>query len=54
MKEKQHDDPILSKLIDVVYQKNIEFFSHGGDRVFHSLGHLCVPNVDELRERTLE
>ncbi|WMV46045.1 hypothetical protein MTR67_039430 [Solanum verrucosum] len=54
VKSKQGLDPILMELKEPVLNKSIEAFSQGGYGVLRYQGHLCVPNVDGLREKILE
>ncbi|WMV18336.1 hypothetical protein MTR67_011721 [Solanum verrucosum] len=51
VKAKQCLDPILVDLKEVVLKKSVEAFSQGGDGVLRYQGHLCVPNVNDLREQ---
>lgn len=53
VREKQHHDPILSKILEVVRQQKVEVFFQEGDGVRRYQGRLCVPNIDGLRERKL-
>ncbi|WMV54687.1 hypothetical protein MTR67_048072 [Solanum verrucosum] len=50
-KENKGLDTILIELKEVVLKKLVKAFSQGGDRVLRYQGHLCGPNVDELREQ---
>ena len=52
VKEKQEKDPILLDLKASV--QRVLVFEQGGDGVLKYQGMLCVPNVDELKERILE
>ncbi|WMV49716.1 hypothetical protein MTR67_043101 [Solanum verrucosum] len=53
LKAKQGLDPSLVELNEMVLKKSVEGFSQGGDGVLRYQGHLCVPNVDDLREQIL-
>ena len=53
MKEKQYLDASLVRLKDSVKDQKVEVFSQGGDGVLILLGRLCVPNVDDLRQRIM-
>jgi len=53
VKSKQDLDPMLMKLKDSVLNKSIEAFFQGGDGVLRYQGHLCVSDVDGLREQIL-
>ncbi|WMV18493.1 hypothetical protein MTR67_011878 [Solanum verrucosum] len=46
-------DPTLVELKEAILRKFVEAFSQGGDGVLRYQGRLCVPNVDDLRERIL-
>ncbi|WMV58741.1 hypothetical protein MTR67_052126, partial [Solanum verrucosum] len=54
VKSKQDLDPIIIELKESVLNKSIEAFFQGGDRVLRYQGRLCVPDVDDLREKILE
>ncbi|XP_070049849.1 uncharacterized protein [Nicotiana tomentosiformis] len=54
IKAQQFDDPHLAVLRETVLQGGAKEVSIGEDGVLRLQGHLCVPNVDGLRERTLE
>ena len=51
---KQHLDQPFMKLKETVIGKFNESFSLGGDGVLRYQGRLCVPKVDDLRNRILE
>ncbi|WMV41422.1 hypothetical protein MTR67_034807 [Solanum verrucosum] len=53
VKEKKGFDPTLVELKEFMLRKSLEAFSQGGDGVLRYQGHLCVPNVDDLREQIL-
>ncbi|WMV33296.1 hypothetical protein MTR67_026681 [Solanum verrucosum] len=53
VKAKQDLDPIMVELKKSVSKKAIEAFSQGGDGVLRYQCHLCVPNVDELKNHIL-
>ncbi|WMV49396.1 hypothetical protein MTR67_042781 [Solanum verrucosum] len=53
VKEKKDSDPILLQLKGAVHQQKVEVFFPGGDGVLRYQGHLCVPNVGELRQQIL-
>jgi len=46
-------DLIFIALKEAVLKKSVEDFSQGGDGVLRYQNHLCVPNVDDLREQIL-
>ncbi|WMV50788.1 hypothetical protein MTR67_044173 [Solanum verrucosum] len=50
---KQGLDPTLIEWKEAVLKKSVEAFFQGGDGVLQCQGHLCVPNVDDLREQIL-
>jgi len=54
VKSKQDLDPLLVDLKEPILKKFIEAFSQGGDGVLRYQVHLCVPDVDGLREIFLE
>ena len=54
VKYKQHLDPLFMELKELVLSKLNESFSQGGDSVLRFLGILCVPDVEDLRNRMLE
>ncbi|XP_070021028.1 uncharacterized protein [Nicotiana sylvestris] len=54
IKARQFDDPYLVVLRETVLQGGANEVSIGEDGVLRLQGHLCVPNVDGLRERILE
>ncbi|XP_070012086.1 uncharacterized protein [Nicotiana sylvestris] len=54
IKARQFDDPHLVILREMVLQGGAKEISIGEDGVLQLQGHLCVPNVDCLRERILE
>ncbi|KAH0716653.1 hypothetical protein KY290_012914 [Solanum tuberosum] len=54
VKSKQHLDPILMELKELVFNKAIETFSQREDGVLMHQGRLSVPDVDGLRETILE
>ncbi|WMV25201.1 hypothetical protein MTR67_018586 [Solanum verrucosum] len=51
VKAKQGLDLILVELKESVLKKSVEAFSQLGDGVLRYQGRLCVPNVDNLREK---
>ena len=51
---KKHLDPSLMELKETVLGKLNESFSLGRDSVLRYQERLCVPNVDDLRNRILE
>ncbi|WMV38349.1 hypothetical protein MTR67_031734 [Solanum verrucosum] len=53
VKTKKGLDPISVELKEVMLKKAIEAFSQGGGGVLRYQGHLCVPNVDDLKEEIL-
>ncbi|KAF3630204.1 hypothetical protein T459_31736 [Capsicum annuum] len=53
VKEKQDKDPSLVKLKESVQNQKIEVFSQGGDGILLCQGRLCVPSVDDIRQRIL-
>jgi len=53
MKTKQGLDLILVELKEPVLKKSIESFPYKGDGVLRYQGHLCVSNIDDLREKIL-
>ena len=53
VKEKQDRDPSLVRLKKSVKDQKVEVFSQGGDGVLRLQGRLCVPNVDDLRQRIM-
>ncbi|WMV37382.1 hypothetical protein MTR67_030767 [Solanum verrucosum] len=53
VKAKQGLDPTLMELKEVVLKNYVDVFSQGRDRVLHYQGHLCIPDVDDLREKIL-
>ncbi|WMV32887.1 hypothetical protein MTR67_026272 [Solanum verrucosum] len=53
VKAKQCIDTTLVELKEEVVKNSTEAFSQGGDGVLTYQGHLCVPNVDDLREHIL-
>ncbi|WMV32982.1 hypothetical protein MTR67_026367, partial [Solanum verrucosum] len=53
VKAKQGLDLILIELREVVLNKSVEALSKGGDGVLRYQGCLCVPNIDDLKERIL-
>ncbi|WMV25474.1 hypothetical protein MTR67_018859 [Solanum verrucosum] len=46
-------DLTLVELKEMMVKKSVEDFSQGGDGVLRYQGRLCVPNVDDLREKFL-
>ena len=54
VKSKKHFYPLLMDLKKSVLSKINESFSQGRDGVLRYQGRLCVPDVDELRGKTLE
>ncbi|XP_070032533.1 uncharacterized protein [Nicotiana tomentosiformis] len=54
IKARQFDDPHLAVLRETVLQGSAKEVSIGDDSVLRLHGHLCVPNIDGLRERILE
>ncbi|XP_070018226.1 uncharacterized protein [Nicotiana sylvestris] len=54
IKARQFNDPHLAVLRERVLQGSAKEVSIGEDGVLQLQGHLCVPNVDGLRERILE
>ena len=52
LKEKQHQNLILHELKENVHKQKIIFFERVDDGVFRYQGRLCVPMVDELKERS--
>ena len=53
VKEKQDQDPILLQLKEDVLKQKVMAFTQGGDGVLRFQGRLCVPNVDDIRERIM-
>ena len=53
LKEKQDIDPILLELKGAIHNQRVDAFSPGGDCVLCYRGRLCVPDMGELRKRTL-
>lgn len=53
MKEKQDQDPVLLQLKEDVHKKKVMTFAKGGDGVLRYQGRLCVPDVDNVRERDI-
>ncbi|XP_070025559.1 uncharacterized protein [Nicotiana sylvestris] len=54
VKEKQFIDPALAQMKEAVLNNKTSAFSLGGeDGVLQCQGRLCVPNVDNLRERVM-
>lgn len=53
MKEKQEKDLVLLQLEEDVHKRKVLAFAKGGDRVLRYKGRLCVPNVDDIRERIM-
>ncbi|KAH0669267.1 hypothetical protein KY285_023426 [Solanum tuberosum] len=51
---KARQDPILLDLKENVQKQRVLAFEQGGDGVLKYQGKLCVPMVDELRERIIE
>uniref|UniRef100_A0A1U7XD01 Uncharacterized protein LOC104233185 n=1 Tax=Nicotiana sylvestris TaxID=4096 RepID=A0A1U7XD01_NICSY len=52
VKEKQFIDPALTQMKEAVLNNKTSAFSlGGGDGVLQCQGRLCVPDVDNLRER---
>ncbi|WMV25289.1 hypothetical protein MTR67_018674 [Solanum verrucosum] len=49
VKDKQGLDPIFVELKETMFKNFVEAFSQGGDGVLLYQGHLCAPNVDDLR-----
>ncbi|XP_070014850.1 uncharacterized protein [Nicotiana sylvestris] len=54
IKARQFDDPHLFFLREMILQGGAKEVTIGEDGVLRLQGHLCVPNVDGLRERILE
>ncbi|XP_070007186.1 uncharacterized protein [Nicotiana sylvestris] len=54
IKARQFDDPHLAALRETVLQGISKEVSIGEDGILQLQGHLCVPNIDGLRERILE
>lgn len=53
VKEKQHRDPILFKLNEVVWHQKVEFFYKGGDGILYFQESFYVLCVDSLRQQIL-
>lgn len=51
--KKQHDDTILSQLIDVVPQQNLGVLFQEGDSILCYQGRLCVQNINGIRHPIL-
>ncbi|XP_070045454.1 uncharacterized protein [Nicotiana tomentosiformis] len=54
IKARQYNDPHLLVLTETVLQCSAKEVTIGEDGVLRLQGHLCVPNVDGLRETILE
>ncbi|WMV14103.1 hypothetical protein MTR67_007488 [Solanum verrucosum] len=54
VKAKQCLDTTVEELKEAVLRKSGEAFSQGGDGVLRYQDHLCVPNIDDLREHILK
>ncbi|XP_070014039.1 uncharacterized protein [Nicotiana sylvestris] len=54
IRERQYDDPHLLVLRDKVQHSGAKQVTVGDDRVLRMQGHICVPNVDGIRELILE
>ena len=54
VKEKQDQDPILVDLNANVHKQRVLVFKKGEDSVIKYQGRLCVPEVDNLRGKSLE
>ena len=54
VKSKQHLDQSLMELKESVLGKHNESFSLGGGGILRYKERLCVPNIDNLRNRILE
>ncbi|XP_070029921.1 uncharacterized protein [Nicotiana sylvestris] len=54
IRERQYDDPHLLVLRDILWHGGAKKVIVGDDIVLRMQGHICVPNVDELRELILE
>jgi len=52
-KEKQDRDPTLVRLNESVKDQKVEVFSQGGDDVLRLQERLCVPDVDNLKQRIM-
>lgn len=52
-KEGQHSDPLLSQLVETIHQQKFKDSNEGCSVLYYQF-HLCVPNVNELRERILQ
>ena len=53
VEEKQDQDPILVKLKESFKDQKIEVFYQGRDGVLRYQSRLCVPCVDDLRQRIM-
>ena len=53
MNKKQDLDASLVRLKESVKDQKIKFPPQGGDGVLRFQGRLCVPNVDDLRQRIM-
>lgn len=53
MKEKQDQETILIKLKESVRDQKVEVFFQVGDGVLRYQSRLCVPCVDDLRQRIM-
>ncbi|XP_070018162.1 uncharacterized protein [Nicotiana sylvestris] len=54
IKARQFDDPHLAVLREAILQGGAKEVSIGKDGILRLQGRLCVPNVDDLREKILE
>ncbi|XP_070009608.1 uncharacterized protein [Nicotiana sylvestris] len=54
IRERQYDDPHFLVLRDIVRHGGAKQVTVGDDRVLRMQGHVCIPNMDELRELILE
>ncbi|XP_070026399.1 uncharacterized protein [Nicotiana sylvestris] len=53
IRERQYDDPHLLVLRDIVHHRDAKQVTNGDDGVLRMQGHICVPNMDGLRELIL-
>ena len=54
VKEKQYLDVSLVRLKESVKDQKVDVFSQRGDGVLRLQGRLCVPNIDDLRQRIMD
>ena len=54
VKEKQDSDSVLLELHDAVHNQRVDVFSQGEDGVLRYQGRLCVPDMGELRNISLQ